>query len=86
MHTGDGRRYGQHLSLGVAEDDCLGDGEGVVQVAQRVKLPLLLLHRNKELLDALHRRNTPELSAAYFARGVKELLKSPSSLYPRCKV
>ena len=42
-----------HLSLGVAEDDGLGDGEGVVEVTQRVKLPLLTLHRHKELLDAL---------------------------------
>jgi hypothetical protein len=31
----------------------LCDGECVVQVAQRVKLPLLALHSNKELLDAL---------------------------------
>ena len=44
-----------HLALGVAEDDCLCDGEGVVQVAQRVKLPLLALHSHKELLDALQR-------------------------------
>ena len=42
-----------HLALGVAEDDGLRDGERVVQVAQRVKLPLLALHRHKELLDAL---------------------------------
>ena len=31
----------------------LRDGQRVVQVAQRVKLPLLALHRHKELLDAL---------------------------------
>ena len=42
-----------HLALGVAEDDGLRDGQRVVQVAQRVKLPLLALHRHKELLDAL---------------------------------
>ena len=42
-----------NLPLGVAEDDSLCDGEGVVEVTERVKLPLLLLHRHKELLDAL---------------------------------
>ncbi len=45
-----------HLSLCIAEDDCLSDGQGVVQVTQRVKLPLLLLDCHKELLDALQRR------------------------------
>ena len=42
-----------HLALGVAEDDGLGDGESVVQVAQSVKLPLLPLHSHEELLDTL---------------------------------
>ena len=42
-----------HLPLGVTEDDGLGDGQSVVQVTQRVKLPLLSLNSNKELLDAL---------------------------------
>ena len=42
-----------HLTLGVAEDDGLGDGESVVQVAERVELPLLPLHGYEELLDAL---------------------------------
>lgn len=41
------------LSLGVAKDDSLCDGECVVQVTQCVKLPLLSLHCHKELLDAL---------------------------------
>ena len=48
-----------HLSFRIAEDDCLGDGEGVIQVTQRVKLPLLLLHSYKELLDALQHWQTP---------------------------
>ena len=59
MHRGDGEiglshllRQPLHLPLGVAEDDCLCDCEGVVQVTQRVKLPLLLLHGNKELFDS----------------------------------
>ena len=42
-----------NLSLGVAEDDCLGDGEGVIQVTKGVELPLLFFYRHKELLDAL---------------------------------
>ena len=41
-----------HLLAGVAEDDGLGDGQRVIQVAQRVKLPLLLLYCHEELLDA----------------------------------
>ena len=42
-----------HLSAGVAVDDSLGDGEGLVQIAQSVELPVLLLQRNVELLDTL---------------------------------
>lgn len=48
------------LPLGVAEDDRLRDGERVVQVAQRVKLPLLSLHGHKKLLDALQRQLVTE--------------------------
>jgi hypothetical protein len=39
------------LSAGVAEDDGLGDGDGLVQVGQGVELPVLLLDGNVELLD-----------------------------------
>lgn len=42
-----------HLSLCIAENDSLGNGEGVIQITEGVKLPLLLLHCYKELLDAL---------------------------------
>ena len=38
-----------HLPLGVAEYDGLCNRQGVVQVAQGVELPLLLLHRHEEL-------------------------------------
>lgn len=41
------------LPLGVAEDNGLGDGQGVVQITQSIKLPLLPLHGHKELLDPL---------------------------------
>lgn len=41
------------LSAGVAEDDSLGDGDGLVQVGQGVELPLLLLDGDVELLDTL---------------------------------
>ena len=39
------------LPAGVAEDDSLGDGDGLVQVGQSVKLPVLLLDGNVELLN-----------------------------------
>lgn len=42
-----------HLPLGVAEDDRLGDGQRVVEIAQRVELPLFPLHCHEKLLDAL---------------------------------
>ena len=42
-----------YLSLGVAEDDGLCDGQRVVEVTQRIKLPLLPLHGHEELLDPL---------------------------------
>lgn len=41
------------LSLCVAEDDGLGDGEGVVEITEGVKLPILLLYGDEELLDPL---------------------------------
>lgn len=40
------------LSLCVAEDDGLGDGECVIQITQSVKLPVFLLYSNEELLDS----------------------------------
>jgi len=39
------------LPASVAEDDGLGDGDGLVQVGQGVELPVLLLDSNVELLD-----------------------------------
>ncbi len=41
------------LSARVAEDDGLGDGERVVQVAQSVEFPLLALHCDEKLLDTV---------------------------------
>ena len=40
-----------NLSPGVAEDDGLGDGDGLVQIGQGVELPFFLLNGNVELLD-----------------------------------
>lgn len=40
-----------NLSAGVAEDNGLGNGDGLVQVGKGVELPLLLLDGNVELLD-----------------------------------
>mmetsp|Transcript_14814 Transcript_14814/g.33881 ORF Transcript_14814/g.33881 Transcript_14814/m.33881 type:complete len:372 (+) Transcript_14814:233-1348(+) len=41
-----------HLFLRVAKDDRLCDGERVVEVAERIELPLLALNSHKKLLDA----------------------------------
>lgn len=58
VHGGDGEvtsseLVGEPVDLpaGVAEDDGLGDGNGLVQVGQGVELPVLLLNGNVELLD-----------------------------------
>mmetsp|Transcript_21655 Transcript_21655/g.38242 ORF Transcript_21655/g.38242 Transcript_21655/m.38242 type:complete len:419 (-) Transcript_21655:49-1305(-) len=58
MHSRDGEILGIHLLSepvylppGVTVDDSLGNGEGLVQVAQCAELPLLLLYRYVELLD-----------------------------------
>lgn len=60
VHGGDSEITGSELvgepvdlSAGVAEDDGLGDGDGLVQVGEGVELPLLLLNGNVELLDTL---------------------------------
>ena len=40
-----------HLAARVAEDDSLGDGERLVEVAERVELPVLLFHGDEVLLE-----------------------------------
>ena len=40
------------LSSGVAEDDGLGDGDGLVEIGESVQFPLLLLDGDEELLDS----------------------------------
>ena len=47
------------LAAGVAEDDGLGDGDGLVEIAERVELPLLLLDGNVELLNTLEGQLVP---------------------------
>lgn len=47
---------GTDLSLGVAEDDRLRDGQRVVQITQCVELPLFSLYSHEELLNALQRQ------------------------------
>jgi hypothetical protein len=58
VHGGDGEvtsseLVGEPVDLpaGVAEDDSLGNGDGLVQVGESVELPILLLNGNVELLD-----------------------------------
>jgi len=58
VHGGDGEVASSELvsepvdlSAGVAEDDSLGDGDGLIEIGEGVKLPLLLLDSNVELLD-----------------------------------
>ncbi len=60
MHGRDGEvtcrqlvREPVHFSARVAEDDRLRDGHRLVQIRQRVELPVLLLDGDVELLDAL---------------------------------
>lgn len=43
----------------VAENDGLGDGDGLVEIAERVELPLLLLDGDVELLDTLEGQLVP---------------------------
>mmetsp|Transcript_71310 Transcript_71310/g.200990 ORF Transcript_71310/g.200990 Transcript_71310/m.200990 type:complete len:205 (+) Transcript_71310:1189-1803(+) len=42
-----------HLLLGVAEDDGLCDGEGIIQITESIKLPLLTLDSDEELFNTL---------------------------------
>lgn len=58
VHGGDGEvtlgellGEGVDLPAGVAEDDGLGDGDGLVEIAEGVELPVLLLDGDVELLD-----------------------------------
>lgn len=60
VHGGDSEVTGSELvgepvdlPAGVAEDDGLGDGDGLVEVREGVELPLLLLDGDVELLDTL---------------------------------
>lgn len=60
VHGGDSEVTGSELvgkpvdlAAGVAEDNGLGDGDGLVEIGQSVELPLLLLNGNVELLDTL---------------------------------
>ncbi|GBE60952.1 immediate early protein, putative [Babesia ovata] len=60
VHAGDGEvpllhLAGEHIYLSscVAVDDGLGDGDGLVEIAERVKLVLFLVDHDVELLDTL---------------------------------
>jgi hypothetical protein len=59
MHSRDGEVTSSQLvgepvdlSSGVAEDDSLGDGNGLVEIRESIQLPLFLLNSDVELLDA----------------------------------
>ena len=59
-HGGDGEIPGVHffsepidLPTGVAENDGLGDGKSLVQIAQSVQLPFLALNRDIKLTNTL---------------------------------
>lgn len=58
VHSGDsevtgGKLVGEpvDLSSGVAEDDCLCDGDGLVKIGEGVQLPVFLLNCNIKLFD-----------------------------------
>jgi hypothetical protein len=50
------REEGRHLAFGVAKNNGLRNREGVVQIAQSVEFPFLLLDSNEELLDTFQRQ------------------------------
>ena len=61
MHGRDGEVLGMYLlsdpinlSLSVDEDDCLGDGEGFIQVTQCVQLPLLGVSWGRKIIQGLY--------------------------------
>lgn len=43
--------YCSYLAAGVAEDDRLGDGEGIIQITESLQLPFLHFYRNVELFN-----------------------------------
>ncbi len=62
IHVAVHRRHGEvttgellgepiNLSPRIAENDCLSDGNSLVEIGQCVKFPIFLLNRNVELLD-----------------------------------
>jgi hypothetical protein len=62
VHGGDGEvtsskfvREPVDLSASVAEDDGLGNGDGLVQIGKSIELPVFLLDSNVKLLDAFKR-------------------------------
>jgi hypothetical protein len=42
-----------YLSLSIAENNSLGDGQRIIKITQRIKLPFLFLNSNEELFDTL---------------------------------
>lgn len=57
-HGGDSKISAHHLvgepvdfPPGVEEDDSLGDGESLIQIAKSVQLPFILTHIYEELCD-----------------------------------
>ena len=51
MGTGKPRKQ-MNLQFCIAKNDCLGDCENVIQIAQGLELPLLLFNRDEKLLDS----------------------------------
>jgi hypothetical protein len=47
----------RYLSLSIAENNSLGDGECIIKITKSIKLPFLFLNSNKELFDTLQTRH-----------------------------
>merc|ERR1719502_1609047 len=84
-----------NLLLGVDKDDGLGDRQRIVQIAKGVELPLLLFHRDEELLDPLKRQfialhQDPERIRHELVRHLQNLVRqsrgNEHDLGPRRKV
>ena len=69
-----------HLLLCVGKYDGLRDGEGVVEVTERVELPLFPLHCHKELLDAL-RVERRISSAAFVMMSIRDQVSDAAVLF-----
>lgn len=54
-----------YLAFGIAENNCLCDGERIIQVAECVKLPFFPFNGNEELFNSFERQLIAVLNKKY---------------------